>query len=150
MGQLSVSFFAGVLFATGLLVSGMSNPAKVLNFLDITGSWDPTLVFVMGGALMVTLPVFRMVLKRSRPLLSERFYLPTKEQIDAPLVTGAAIFGIGWGLAGLCPGPALTALASGATPAFAFVAAMIAGVLVHKYLVEPRIMASAVAGTTQR
>jgi hypothetical protein len=139
MMQLLVSFLAGPLFAVGLIVSGMSNPSKVLNFLDVSGPWDPTLALVMGGALLVTFPAFQLVLKRTRPLLAERFYLPTKQEIDSQLVTGAAIFGIGWGLAGLCPGPALTALGSGATSAFAFVAAMIAGVLVEKYVIEPRI-----------
>lgn len=139
MAQLVVSFIAGLLFAFGLIVSGMSNPSKVLHFLDITGNWDPTLAFVMAAALLVTFPAFRFVLKRSAPLLSDRFYLPTKQQIDAPLITGAATFGIGWGLAGLCPGPALTALGSGATSAFVFVAAMIAGALVQKYIVQPRL-----------
>lgn len=139
MAQLVVSFIAGLLFAVGLIVSGMSNPSKVLNFLDVTGNWDPTLAFVMAGALLVTFPAFQIVLRRSAPLFADRFHLPTRHQIDAPLVSGAAIFGVGWGLAGLCPGPALTALGSGARSAFVFVAAMTAGALVHKYLVQPRI-----------
>jgi len=148
VAQFVVSFIAGLLFAFGLIVSGMSNPSKVLNFLDITGNWDPTLAFVMAAALLVTFPAFRFVLKRSAPLLSDRFYLPTKQQIDAPLIAGAAIFGIGWGLAGLCPGPALTALGSGATSAFVFVAAMIAGALAQKYIVQPRLDApGATAGS---
>lgn len=139
MAQLVVSFIAGLLFAVGLIVSGMSNPSKVLNFLDVAGNWDPTLAFVMAGALLVTFPAFHFVLKRSAPLLSDRFYLPTRQQIDAPLVSGATIFGVGWGLAGLCPGPALTALGSGATSAFVFVAAMTAGALAHKYILQPRL-----------
>jgi hypothetical protein len=139
VAQLVVSFVAGLLFAVGLIVSGMSNPSKVLNFLDVTGNWDPTLAFVMAGALLVTFPAFHFVLRRSAPLLSDRFHLPTRQQVDAPLVSGAAIFGVGWGLAGLCPGPALTALGSGATSAFVFVASMTAGALVHKYIIEPRL-----------
>ena len=150
MAQLVVSFIAGLLFAFGLIVSGMSNPSKVLHFLDVTGNWDPTLAFVMAAALLVTFPAFRFVLKRSAPLLSDRFYLPTKQQIDVPLITGAAIFGIGWGLAGLCPGPALTALGSGATSAFVFVAAMIAGALVQKYIVQPRLDAPGATAATAR
>lgn len=139
MVQLVVSFIAGWLFAVGLILSGMSNPSKVLNFLDVTGNWDPTLAFVMAGALLVTFPAFRFVLKRPAPFLSDRFYLPTRQQIDAHLLSGAAIFGVGWGLAGLCPGPALTALGSGAISAFVFVAAMTVGALVHKYIIEPRL-----------
>jgi uncharacterized protein len=140
MAQLLVSFVAGLLFAAGLIISGMSNPSKVLNFLDVGGHWDPTLAVVMGGALLVTVPAFHFVLRRSAPLLAGRFQLPTKPRIDLQLVTGSAIFGVGWGLAGLCPGPALTALGSGATSASVFVAAMLAGVIVEKYFVEPRML----------
>lgn len=137
MTQLAVAFLAGLLFAVGLIVSGMSNPAKVLNFLDIAGTWDPTLAVVMGGALLVTFPTFGWVLSRSAPLLCEQFQLPTRTRIDVQLLLGSAIFGLGWGLAGLCPGPALTSLATTAKPVVMFVAAMIAGMLACRYLVEP-------------
>ncbi|GAA3958528.1 YeeE/YedE family protein [Allohahella marinimesophila] len=129
---LALSLVAGIIFALGLIISQMVNPAKVLNFLDLAGDWDPTLAFVMGGALMVTMPAFRFILKRPHPLLDKRFYLPTKADIDTRLLTGSAIFGVGWGIAGLCPGPALTALATGLLPVVGFVLAMAAGAYVFK------------------
>jgi uncharacterized membrane protein YedE/YeeE len=132
--QLIVAFLTGLLFALGLIVSGMSNPAKVLNFLDVTGAWDPTLALVMGGALLVAFPAFRRVLKQPKPVFEERFHLPTKRQIDSTLLSGAALFGIGWGLAGLCPGPALTAAGSGSMPALVFTVAMIVGAWAWKSL----------------
>jgi uncharacterized protein len=134
--QLILSLLSGILFALGLIVSQMVNPAKVLNFLDVAGTWDPTLAFVMGGALLVTIPAFRLILKRPQPLFARRFYMPTKQDIDARLVIGATLFGIGWGLAGLCPGPAITALATGLLPVVGFVAAMVAGALAHTWLFE--------------
>ena len=135
---LILSLAAGFLFAMGLSLSQMVNPAKVLNFLDVAGDWDPTLAFVMGGALLVTIPAFRFILKRPHPLFAGRFYLPTRQDIDMRLIAGAAIFGIGWGMAGLCPGPALTAVATGLLPVLGFVAAMAAGALVHKLLFESK------------
>ncbi|ADE16198.1 protein of unknown function DUF395 YeeE/YedE [Nitrosococcus halophilus Nc 4] len=138
MVQLILSLVSGILFALGLIVSQMVNPAKVLNFLDIAGTWDPTLAFVMGGALLVTIPAFRLILKRPHPLFAKRFYLPTKQDIDVRLVTGATLFGVGWGLAGLCPGPAITALATGLLPVVGFVAAMVAGAFAHKLIFEQR------------
>lgn len=134
--QLVLSLFAGLLFALGLIVSQMINPAKVLNFLDVAGNWDPTLAFVMGGALLVTIPAFRLILRRPHPLFSPRFYIPAKSDVDKRLVTGAALFGVGWGLAGLCPGPALTALVTGALPVIGFVLAMAAGALLYKWAFE--------------
>lgn len=134
--QLALSLVSGVLFAFGLALSQMVNPAKVLNFLDIAGQWDPTLAFVMGGALLITIPAFRFILKRPHPLFANKFYMPTKSDIDARLVVGAAIFGAGWGMAGLCPGPALTAITTGLLPVLGFVAAMTAGVFLHKFLFE--------------
>ena len=122
---------SGTLFGLGLAVSGMVNPEKVLAFLDVTGAWDPTLAFVMGGALAVTTPAFRYVLKRRRPWFAPAFALPTKTDLEPRLITGAALFGIGWGLAGLCPGPAVTALVTGSAGVFAFFAAMLAGFLLH-------------------
>src|SRR5690606_10611382 len=136
--QLLLSLAAGVLFALGLCLSQMVNPAKVLNFLDVAGDWDPTLAFVMGGALLVTMPAFRVILKRPHPWFAARFYLPTKQDIDVRLIAGAVIFGIGWGVAGLCPGPAITAVATGLLPVLGFVAAMAVGVVLHKGLFEPK------------
>jgi len=113
------AFGAGLLFGIGLWLSGMAMPRKVLDFLDVTGDWDPSLLLVMGGAVAVTLVAFRPLLKRHK--------LEFSKDIDAPLVLGAAIFGIGWGIVGYCPGPALTALANLSAEAFVFVAAMIGG-----------------------
>ncbi len=124
----------GLLFGLGLAVSGMMNPAKVIGFLDVAGDWDPTLIFVMGGALLVTVPAYRAVLARQSPILYESFSLPTKEAIDAPLIGGAAMFGVGWGLVGFCPGPAVAALTTGLAPVFGFVASMLAGMFLHRWL----------------
>ena len=132
MLKMLVNLFAGALFGLGLTISGMVNPAKIIGFLDFAGDWDPTLAFVMGGALLVTIPAFRPILRRLRPVLADEFDLPTKKDVDARLLAGSAIFGIGWGLAGFCPGPAVTALTSGLVPAFVFVAAMVAGMAVYK------------------
>lgn len=117
----------GVLFGLGLAVSEMINPARVVGFLDITGAWDPTLLLVMGGALCVTVPLFPLVVKRPRPWFGDKFFLPAKKQIDAPLVIGAILFGIGWGIAGLCPGPAVAGLASLSPSVLMFVVVMLAG-----------------------
>lgn len=136
--QVVLSFAAGILFAVGLIVSQMVNPAKVLNFLDVAGEWDPTLAFVMGGAVLVTMPAFRFVLKRPHPIFGSKFYLPTRRDIDVRLLAGAVLFGIGWGISGLCPGPAITALASGLLPVLGFVLAMTAGALLHKWFFERR------------
>lgn len=121
------ALIAGLLFGFGLAVSGMMNPAKVIGFLDLGGRWDPTLAFVMAGGLLVNLPAYWLSRRRARPLFDERFFLPTLKDIDARLLLGAAAFGIGWGLAGLCPGPALALLGQGGLPIFLFVAAMAAG-----------------------
>jgi hypothetical protein len=129
------SLGAGFLFGIGLWVSGMANPKKVLGFLDVSGDWDASLLLVMAGAVAVTAFAFRLVLKRRKPLLEETFDLPRKKDVDLPLVAGSAIFGIGWGIAGYCPGPALTALSTLSTESMIFVAAMIAGGLLHKFLV---------------
>jgi uncharacterized protein len=126
-----LQFIVGLIFGLGLLLSGMSNPAKVLDFLDLgviaSGGWDPSLAFVMAGAVVVTFLGFRFVLKRPHPLMAERFHLPTQRELDLRIVAGPAIFGIGWGLAGFCPGPALTALGFGTGKALVFVTAMFAG-----------------------
>lgn len=122
-----INLLIGLLFGVGLVISGMSDPAKVLNFLDVFGTWDPSLALVMGGAVIVAFVGYRLILKRDRPLLSDRFHLPTRTDIDSRILIGPAIFGIGWGLGGFCPGPALTALSLGAAGTFAFVPAMFAG-----------------------
>jgi uncharacterized membrane protein YedE/YeeE len=118
------AFGAGLLFGIGLWLSGMANPRKVLDFLDVAGDWDPSLLLVMGGAVAVTLIFFRPLL-RKRPL-------EFKNEVDIPLIAGAAIFGIGWGIGGYCPGPALTALSNLSMEAFVFIAAMVAGGLLAK------------------
>lgn len=130
-------FLLGALFAVGLGVSGMTQPAKVIGFLDLFGAWDPTLAFVMGSAVLVNFIGFRLVLGRPHPLFAGRFDLPTRTRIDTPLVAGAAIFGIGWGLGGFCPGPAIAALASGSLDVALFVAAMFAGFVLKDLLVRP-------------
>ena len=104
------TLFAGLLFGTGLILSGMANPTKVQNFLDVFGTWDPSLAFVMGGAILVTAPGFWFVQKRSTPFFHDMFHLSTRKDVDARLLTGAALFGVGWGLGGLCPGSVGTAL----------------------------------------
>ncbi len=134
MLRMLVNLFAGALFGLGLAVSGMVDPAKVIGFLDVAGDWNPTLAFVMGGALLVTIPAFRLIFKRPSPVLAEDFELPTKKELDARLLGGSALFGVGWGLSGFCPGPAVTALATGLTPVFAFVVAMLAGMAIYKWI----------------
>ncbi|HEY8153315.1 MAG TPA: DUF6691 family protein [Myxococcota bacterium] len=128
----------GVLFGVGLTVSEMVQPLKVVGFLDVAGAWDPTLALVMGGALAVTALAFPLILRRGRPLWADAFSLPTRQDLDARLVAGAALFGIGWGLAGYCPGPALAPLALGASGAWIFTAAMVAGMLLHRLVFEGR------------
>ena len=124
--QFVAAFVTGTIFALGLSISEMINPARVIGFLDLAGRWDPTLGFVMAGALAVTTPAFGIILRR-RPLLANEFYLPVKHSIDRRLILGAVLFGIGWGLGGLCPGPAVASLASGSPAVAMFVLAMIAG-----------------------
>ncbi|MDP1702357.1 MAG: YeeE/YedE family protein [Aestuariivirga sp.] len=128
MGKLIV-FISGVLFGTGVTVSGMVNPMKVLNFLDISGAWDPTLILVMGAALLVTLIGYQIIFKRKVPLFASFFRLPTSQHIDAKLLGGAALFGVGWGLSGFCPGPAVASLVFGRTESITFVIAMAAGMI---------------------
>ena len=126
------AFASGLLFGLGLAVSGMTDPRKVLAFLDVAGRWDPSLLLVMASAVAVTFAATRLVLRRGAPLLDARFHLPTRDDIDPPLLAGAVIFGIGWGLAGYCPGPALASLAAASTDAIAFVAAMAVGMLAYR------------------
>lgn len=128
---------AGLLFGTGLAISGMINPAKVMAFLDIAGAWDPSLAFVMLGALLVAGPGYRLILRRPRPLFEDAFVLPARRELDSRLLAGAALFGIGWGLGGYCPGPALAALGFGKVQTLAFAAAMAAGMIAARYLPAP-------------
>ena len=134
--RLVVALFSGALFGLGLAVSGMADPAKVIGFLDLTGDWDPTLAFVMGGAILVTGPAFGVIFKRRHPVLAEDFEVPIKKEVDARLLGGSALFGVGWGLSGFCPGPAVVALvpalAAGIVPVFAFVVAMVAGMAIYE------------------
>lgn len=125
---------AGALFGAGLTVSGMVNPTRVQNFLDLFGTWDPTLIFVMAGGVAVTFVGYRLAFRRGAPLFAERFSLPTVTAIDWPLMAGAVIFGIGWGLSGFCPGPAVAGLVFGAPKAYIFLAAMLAGILAARAL----------------
>ena len=125
-------FFVGLLFGLGLLLSGMTNPAKVLGFLDLFGTWDPSLALVMGGAIAVGFFAFALANQRSTSFLGGALHLPKSNQIDKRLVIGGLTFGAGWGLAGFCPGPGLVAMASGEVKAAVFVAAMVAGMLVFE------------------
>lgn len=126
------SFFIGVLFALGLGLAGMTQPQKVVSFLDIFGNWDPSLVFVMVGAIGVHFVLFKLILKRKTPLFSHTFHMPHKSNLDRKLMIGAALFGLGWGLVGYCPAPALTALASFTLQPFIFVLSMLLGMVAHK------------------
>lgn len=132
------SLAAGILFGLGLAVSGMTDPARVVGFLDVFGEWDPTLGFVMAGALAVTTIAFRAALGRLAPVLGDRFHVPSRHEVDGSLLAGAAIFGAGWGLSGFCPGPAIASLAYGLLPAAVFVAAMVAGMAAFELWRVPR------------
>lgn len=124
----------GLVFGAGIALSGMANPAKVLNFFDVAGHWDPSLAFVMGGALLVTAFGYRFVLKRRAPLFDRQFHLPTSRTLDLPLLAGAAVFGVGWGITGFCPGGSIPALGLGQGPAFIFVASMLTGIAVARFV----------------
>jgi len=132
--RLFVSYIIGLIFGVGISISGMANPAKVLNFFDVAGSWDPSLIFVMGGALVTTFVGYRFVLRRPAPALEDSFQVPTRRDFDLSLIGGSAVFGIGWGIAGFCPGGALPALGTGRWEVITFTLALVAGVLVAKAL----------------
>jgi uncharacterized membrane protein YedE/YeeE len=127
--QILVALLSGVIFGAGLAVSGMVNPAKVLNFFDIAGTWDPSLFFVMAGALMVTMIGYRLAWQRRSPVFATQFHLPSANRIDARLIGGAALFGLGWGLSGFCPGPAVASLTTLSIEPVVFIVAMLAGML---------------------
>ena len=126
------ALITGLIFGLGLIISGMADPAKVQNFLDVAGHWDPSLAFVMGGAIAIALPGFKLLRGRDEPLFAERFGWPEKVSLDKRLIGGAAIFGIGWGLGGFCPGPALTALPLAASGTLFFVPTMLIGIVLAK------------------
>ena len=129
-----ITFLSGLIFALGLGLSGMTQPHIVRGFLDFTGDWNPTLVGVMAGAILVHGAAYRLIKKRSSPLLEDSFQLPTRKDIDPKLILGAAIFGIGWGWGGICPGPGIVALVSGGSGFILFVFALMTGILLHQFL----------------
>jgi uncharacterized membrane protein YedE/YeeE len=128
------AIFCGFLFGMGLLVSGMANPAKVLAFLDLSGAWDPSLALVMAGAVVIAVPGFAIAKRKGMSVLGDPLRIPTTDGIDARLLLGSATFGVGWGLAGICPGPAIVALGSGHLRAIVFVGAMLVGMLTFELL----------------
>ena len=138
-------FLVGLLFGTGLILSGMTDPGKVLGFLDLAGSWDPSLALVMGGAILVAIFAFAVARKRTTSFLGGTMHLPTARDIDKRLLIGGLVFGAGWGLAGFCPGPAIVSLGAGQPKAAAFVLAMLAGMLAYE-LIDRRSQPSTPAG----
>ncbi|EEX32013.1 transporter [Vibrio coralliilyticus] len=129
---------SGLLFGIGMALSGMTNPENVIGFLDVTGAWNPSLVFVMGGALLIFAPAYHFLIKpQAKALSGDVLSLPTKVQLDSKLIYGAALFGVGWGLAGICPGPAITSLAFGNLDIAIFIASMVSGSLLAKYVAAP-------------
>lgn len=141
------ALLAGLLFGVGLAMSGMLNPVRVLGFLDVAGAWDPTLAFVLGGAVAVSAAGYQIARRRQRPAFAARFDIPTGRRIDGRLLSGAAIFGVGWGLAGFCPGPALASLSLGLVKSFGFVAAMLLGMALHGAATRRRGRAHQPAGS---
>ena len=132
--RLLAALGCGFIFGLGLVISGMMNPARVIGFLDVAGDWDPTLAFVMGGALLVAVPAYRLILGRGHSVLAGGFSLPTNTRLDTPLILGSALFGIGWGLVGFCPGPAVAAVVTGLPAVLGFVASMLAGMALHAWI----------------
>ncbi|PRQ07824.1 DUF6691 family protein [Enhygromyxa salina] len=132
--SLLVALGCGLLFAVGLGVAGMTNPHKVLNFLDVFGDWDPSLALVMLAAILVYAPAYQLSKRRAAPKLGARFHWPTSKDVDSKLIAGAVMFGVGWGLAGYCPGPAVVAATVGSGPVLVFAAAMVAGMFVHRQI----------------
>jgi uncharacterized membrane protein YedE/YeeE len=134
MNVIIASLLSGLLFGFGLIVSGMSNPARVLNFLDFSTNWDATLAFVMGGAIAIAAPGIYWVRKRNKPLFADNFDIPTSKVIDSKLITGSAMFGVGWGISGFCPGPAVVAIATMQSDVLLFVGAMVVGMLAQHFV----------------
>ena len=132
MQRVFVAGLIGLVFGAGIALSGMANPAKVLNFFDIAGTWDPSLAFVMSGALLVTSIGYRFVLRRPTPVLAPQFHLPANSKLDVPLLAGSAVFGVGWGISGYCPGGAIPALGLGEPSAWIFVWSMLVGITIAR------------------
>lgn len=132
--KLTATYLIGLIFGLGISLSGMANPAKVLNFFDIFGAWDPSLAFVMGGALVTTSVGYKLVFGRKSPIFETDFNVPATQRIDAKLIAGSTVFGIGWGIAGLCPGGALPALGTGRWEVFTFVVALMVGIVLAKLI----------------
>lgn len=133
MAKNLVGLLTGLIFGFGLALSGMTQPEKVLGFLDVAGRWDPSLLFVLGGAVGVTVIAFHFILRRKRPVLDSRYYFSAEAHIDRPLVLGAILFGIGWGIGGYCPGPAVTLIAAPSWELWVFLPAMLLGIFLQKY-----------------
>ncbi len=129
-----VAYLIGLVFGVGIVISGMANPAKVLNFFDVAGTWDPSLVFVMGGAVLVAAVGYFFVLKRPMPVLDSKFHLPVVREVNLPLVAGSATFGVGWGIAGFCPGGAIPAIGTGRSEVLIFMVALLAGILTANFV----------------
>ncbi|MBB5576633.1 YeeE/YedE family protein [Rhizobium paranaense] len=142
-GRILASIFCGILFGIGLVISDMVNPARVLAFLDIAGAWDPSLAFVLGGALIPSSIAYAIKRHRSRPLFDTEFHVPASRTIDGKLVSGAALFGLGWGLVGLCPGPAIASLLTGRWEIVLFTAAMLVGMFTYRIASNQRFASPA-------
>ncbi len=136
MNKIVIALLCGVIFGLGLSLSQMLNPNKVLSFLDLAGNWDPSLAFVMMGALAVAMPAYQLIQKRHKPFLEDGFHVSHKTAIDKPLILGAALFGIGWGMTGYCPGPAVASLGFGAPEAFVMVVAIYAGFFAERFFAK--------------
>ena len=128
-----LAYLSGLLFGLGIVLSGMANPAKVVNFFDLAGAWDPSLAFVMGGALTVTAIGYRIILRKSAPVCDTMFHMPTKTGMDKRLIGGSLVFGVGWGVAGFCPGGALPVVSTGNPGVLIFVTALVAGILIARF-----------------
>ncbi|MGJ8623375.1 MAG: DUF6691 family protein [Yoonia sp.] len=138
--KLIAIYVIGVIFGVGISISGMANPAKVLNFFDVFGTWDPSLIFVMGGALITTFIGYKLVIGRQAPIFESSFGVPTSRRIDAKLIGGSAVFGIGWGIAGFCPGGALPALGTGQWEVFAFTGSLIVGIFIARWSMNRQLI----------
>ncbi|QFI37880.1 YeeE/YedE family protein [Moritella marina ATCC 15381] len=133
--KLFIALFSGILFGIGLIIAQMVNPNKIFNFLDISGDWDPSLAFVMGSALLLFIPAYKLLKKKlQQPLFADEFSLPTAKLIDRRLIIGAGLFGVGWGISGICPGPALVNIAGGEPKIFVFIFAMMLGMSISNYV----------------
>ena len=140
MFQITV-FLCGVLFAVGLGISGMTQPAKIIAFLDVTGKWDPSLLFVMGGAVAINMILYRLSMRRSQPVFQDSFIIPSRRKINSRLIIGSSLFGVGWGLSGYCPGPAWVASVNGAMSTLAFLIAMLVGMYLFQMLQAEKLPA---------